>query len=150
MPLNAADLDAITREARLCFLQEDAPEYIGMLEQGVQALSQNRQPPNAATYVELMRAAHTLKGGAGIAQLTDLQQVAHRLEDLLEALHQSRVQDYSTAHELLALGVENIQGLITAATTQQSPNLGAEHSELLQALDQFLSSLPAQAPRPCF
>ncbi|AFY62688.1 hybrid sensor histidine kinase/response regulator [Synechococcus sp. PCC 6312] len=144
MPLNAADLDAITREARLCFLQEDAPEYLGMLEQGVQALTRQAQPSLAA-YSELMRAAHTLKGGAGIAQLPDLQQVAHRLEDLLEALHQGRARDYSTAHELLALGVEEIHGLVVAATEAQSPQQDPNRNALLQALDQFLNDLPSEA-----
>lgn len=145
MPLNAADLDAITREARLCFLQEDAPEYLGMLEQGIQALGQRKHPPAAAAYTELMRAAHTLKGGAGIAQLPDLQQVAHRLEDLLEALHQGRVQDYGTAHELLALGIEEIHSLVVTATEERSPQQDPSRNALLQALDQYLDHLPAQA-----
>ncbi len=145
MPLNAAELDAITQEARLCFLQEDAPEYLAMLEQGVQELADTGQRPSTEMFGNLMRAAHTLKGGAGIAQLPELQQVAHRLEDLLEALNQGRVRDYSPAYELLALGVEQIHGLVMAATHRQSPQGQAHREALLQALDEYLAGLPAQA-----
>ncbi len=147
MPLNAAELDAITQEARLCFLQEDAPEYLGMLEQGLQALADTGTRPTQDTFAELMRAAHTLKGGAGIAQLPELQQVAHRLEDLLEALHQGRVSDYGPAFEFLSLGVEQIHHLVDAASHQQLPQADSARSALLQALDEYLGQLaPHRAP----
>ena len=69
--LDPAILAAITAEARQCFLDEDAPEYIEMLKTGIQ----DRANPD---FTSLFRAAHSLKGGAGLACLTSLQQLAHK------------------------------------------------------------------------
>ncbi len=38
MVLDTAYLDAIVQEARSCFLYEDAPDYLAILEQGMQRL----------------------------------------------------------------------------------------------------------------
>lgn len=142
MPLNAADFDAITQEARLCFLNEDAPEYLLMLDEAVQRLQANRvQQFSVHEYQDLMRAAHSLKGGAGIAQLNELQQVAHRLEDILEALKDGQVSDRPTAHDLVALGVENIHGLIIAANLNQPAGNREQREHLLAQLDHFLATL---------
>lgn len=142
MPLNAADFDAITKEARSCFLNEDAPEYLLMLDEAIQRLQSNRQQRfSIHEYQDLMRAAHSLKGGAGIAQLNELQQVAHRLEDLLEALKEGQVADVLTAHDLIALGVENIHGLINAAHLNQPAGHRQQREHLLTQLDHFLATL---------
>ncbi|MEN9233947.1 MAG: Hpt domain-containing protein [Gloeomargarita sp. DG02_1_bins_92] len=75
----------ILREVRQCFLREDVPEYITTLVQGIRRQRQG-QPVDMTA---LMRAAHSLKGGAGLSQLMDISHLAHRLEDLLQALSQS-------------------------------------------------------------
>ncbi len=92
MTLNAADLEAITQEARHCFLYEDAPEYLLLLEQWAEQVATDPERHyTAEDYNTLMRAAHSLKGGAGIAQLSELQALSHRLEDVLEALKEGRM-----------------------------------------------------------
>ncbi|MDG2989817.1 hybrid sensor histidine kinase/response regulator [Candidatus Synechococcus calcipolaris G9] len=149
MPLNAADFDAITKEARSCFLNEDAPEYVLMLDEAIQRLQSNRdQRFSVHEYQDLMRAAHSLKGGAGIAQLNELQQVAHRLEDLLEALKDGQVGDVLAAHDLIALGVENIHGLINAAHLNQPAGHRQQREHLLTQLDHFLANLAPAAITP--
>lgn len=146
MGLNAADLDAITQEARTCFLYEDAPEYLTTLEQGMNQIHAENQGNLHNTYTELMRAAHSLKGGAGIAQLSVLQQVSHRLEDLLEALQGQRIQnraDLDTAHELLSLGVEQIQFLVAQARQNPIQETDEHSLQLMALLDQCLEQIPA-------
>uniref|UniRef100_B8HM45 histidine kinase n=1 Tax=Cyanothece sp. (strain PCC 7425 / ATCC 29141) TaxID=395961 RepID=B8HM45_CYAP4 len=145
MGLNAADLDAITQEARTCFLYEDAPEYLTTLEQGMNQIHAENQGNLHNTYTELMRAAHSLKGGAGIAQLSVLQQVSHRLEDLLEALQGQRIQnraDLDTAHELLSLGVEQIQFLVAQARQNPIQETDERSLQLMALLDQCLEQIP--------
>ncbi|MEL6494950.1 MAG: Hpt domain-containing protein, partial [Cyanobacteria bacterium J06623_7] len=92
--LDPAILAAITAEARQCFLDEDAPEYIEMLVSGIA----NRAQPD---FTALLRAAHSLKGGAGLASLTSLQQLAHKLEDVLVGLQQDKIEEIELAWALV-------------------------------------------------
>ena len=148
MALDAASLEAITQEIRACFLYEDAPDQLAVLEGGIRQLSAQDATNNLqAEYTALMRAAHSLKGGAGIAQFLTLSRLAHKLEDLLQALQQERVPDRTKAYDLLSLSVEQIGSLIAAATSTpaQTSNVVAEETTILPTLTQienFLQSLP--------
>ncbi len=148
MALDAASLEAITQEIRACFLYEDAPDQLAVLEGGIRQLSAQDATNNLqAEYAALMRAAHSLKGGAGIAQFLTLSRLAHKLEDLLQALQQERVPDRTKAYDLLSLSVEQIGSLIAAATSTpaQTSNVVAEETTILPTLTQienFLQSLP--------
>ncbi len=158
MVLDAASLEAITQEIRTCFLYEDAPDHLAILEEGIRQLRSGRGDSAIlpystnlqADYATLMRAAHSLKGGAGIAQLLTLSRLAHELEDLLEALHQGRVQDQEHAYELLSLGVDQISGLIAASTSGKEGAVAvvAETTLLpiITALDNFLQGLQQNTP----
>lgn len=145
MGLNPLDLDAITREVRTCFLHEDAPDYLLLLEQGLEQLQTADPTEQAKVYTSLMRAAHSLKGGAGIAQLPELSQMAHRLEDLLEALQRDRIRDQPTAHELLSLGIAQINDLVAAAREGRGVATLAELPVFI-ALEEFLQALPQAIP----
>ena len=139
--LDASQLDAIAHEARLSFLYEDAPEYQAQLEDGLSALENN--DPEAVP--NLMKAAHSLKGGAGIAQLDALSNFAHQLEDLLEALHQQRVTETEIAYDLIRQGVSEVTALIANAIQNQTPPTDIEN-EVESAIAQFLATLPEETP----
>ena len=141
MGLNALDLDAISQDARDCFLYEDAPEQVALLEAEAHNLHLGETDRLQANYTDLIRAAHSLKGGAGLAQLPVISQLAHRLEDLLEALQEQRVLDLSTAHELVTLSIDQVTQLITNVTNGR-PETNLTDLPLLQALDEFLESVP--------
>ena len=67
------------------FFVEEAGEHLRILEQGLLELEKN--PSAADTWLDpLFRAAHTLKGSANLVKVNDVGAVAHRLEDLLEAI----------------------------------------------------------------
>lgn len=141
--IDPATIAAIVAEARACFLEEDAPEYLTMLSQGIETLEAAFKNPSTATnldrvYKDLGRAAHSLKGGAGMAELSSLNQVSHKLEDLLEALEQSRIEDKDTALQLMILASEEIHNLVDLATSGHEDN----HSrlEIIGALEEFLTT----------
>ncbi len=111
--LNSDMLASLAQEARQCFLEEDAPDYLATLQQG---LSQPDPDYNA-----LMRAAHSLKGGAGLAQLTHLGRLSHLLEDVLEALRDQRLRPEfgEQAHHLLNQGVQEVEYVLSQAATRK-------------------------------
>lgn len=147
MVLDAAKLEAIAQEIRTCFLYEDAPDHLTVLEQGIRQLRSSDESTNLqAEYAALMRAAHSLKGGAGIAQLSTLSRLAHKLEDLLQALLHGRVPEPEPAYELLSLSVEQISNLIAESTsgTEGAVALVAGTTLLptIAALENFIQGLP--------
>lgn len=80
--LDAASLKAIALEARHCFLLEDAPDFVELFHQSMGLLQAELQQPaghdQAKLYQDLVRAAHSIKGGAGIAELSTLHNLATR------------------------------------------------------------------------
>ena len=58
------DLEAIAQESRNCFLYEEAPDYLVILEQGITQLGNPKAIINLDDqYQKLIRVAHSLKGG---------------------------------------------------------------------------------------
>jgi type IV pili sensor histidine kinase/response regulator len=143
--LDAATLEAITQEARTAFLEEDAPLCLTLLLEGLPKLEIAIATDQSTEYCQpiyknLGRAAHSLKGGAGMAVMPTLNQLCHRMEDLFEALEQGRVEDNITAFGLLSLATEEVQTLIDAAIAGQTDNQ-PEQLEITVALEQFLETL---------
>ncbi|MEB3830225.1 hybrid sensor histidine kinase/response regulator [Phormidium sp. CCY1219] len=143
-------LASIAEDARHCFVYEEAPECLLALEQGIAQIREqegNSHNPSAE-YAETIRAAHSLKGGAGMAGLLEVSHLAHKLEELLIALQQGRVGNLSAAHELLSLSADLISDLILNALNNQEPSPTARQrlDNFIQSLERFVEDLPA--PRP--
>lgn len=139
------DLSAITEEAKIAFLYEDAPDYLHLLEQGIIQLKNAYNNPQVKadldpTYKNLLRAVHSLKGGAGIAQLMTLNQLAHKMEDILSALEQDQVKDKQTALELIILATENVQDLIAGSKAGKTE---PETLDVSLILDEFIDKFVA-------
>jgi chemotaxis protein histidine kinase CheA/CheY-like chemotaxis protein len=134
--LDPAILAAINQEARQCFLEEDAPEYLQTLEEGFQ----NRQSPD---YTSLLRATHSLKGGAGIAQLPSLKELAHKLEDLLQALQKGQIEQAEKGWQLIERGIGEIAFILSQA--QSSTDDVLVDAQLLSSLAVFSQPEPLEA-----
>lgn len=140
--LDPSVLAAIAEEARQCFLEEDAPVYLEALQQGLQQLTVGQSPD----YQALMRAAHSVKGGAGVAQMPGLSRLAHPLEDLLEAWNEGKIQgeQQETALHLLQTGLETLTELLELAQAQ-GMDLEPDPA-LLTALGEFQGQLQDADP----
>ncbi|AFZ36926.1 CheA signal transduction histidine kinase [Stanieria cyanosphaera PCC 7437] len=109
--LDPAILAAITQEARQCFLDEDAPEYLQALTEGFD----NRY--GSPDFTSILRAAHSLKGGAGLAALPSLQELAHKLEDVLQGIQQNQIEEIDSAWTLVESAINEIAFVLTQART---------------------------------
>ena len=72
------------RDQAYPFFVEEASELLQVLEVGLLTLNEER---SIAKVHELMRTAHTLKGGAASVGLTAIATLAHRLENILGAFY---------------------------------------------------------------
>ncbi len=143
---DSAHLAAIEQEVRTCFIHEDAPEYLVVLEQGILALNAERGLLNlkhSKRWLELLRAVHSLKGGAALSQLHSLSQLAHRIEDLLQALNEQRVREPQTACQLLLRSVDEVRNLLARAAKGELPS---DPSVVGRELEQLLTTDLVAAP----
>ncbi|ACB00575.1 MULTISPECIES: response regulator [Cyanophyceae] len=149
--LDAASLKAIALEARHCFLLEDAPDFVELFHQSMGLLQAELQQPaghdQAKLYQDLVRAAHSIKGGAGIAELSTLHNLAHQMEDLLEAIAAGRIKEEQTALDLISLAMEEVQHCLDlAARDDDHPGDSPGAAQMAIALQEFLGQ--AQTPAP--
>ena len=131
-------LAAITAEARQCFLDEDAPEYLEMLEQGIA----DRANPD---FTNLLRAAHSLKGGAGLASLNSLQHLAHKLEDVMLAIQQGQIDELELAWALVEKSIDEIGYVLSQA---RNVDEAIANPELIVALEALAGADLHEASEP--
>ncbi|MBD0334351.1 MAG: hybrid sensor histidine kinase/response regulator [Cyanobacteria bacterium Co-bin13] len=87
------------RDQAYRFFVEEAPELLQTIETGLLTLRQER---NTAEVHQIMRAAHSLKGGAASVGLDAIKSIAHRLETIFKALYSdSLVLDSELESQLL-------------------------------------------------
>ena len=132
--LDPSILAAITEEARQCFLDEDAPEYLQMLEEGI------RQGDRPADFTALLRAAHSIKGGAGLASLSSLQELAHKLEDVLVGIQQKQIEEVDFGWNLVEQGVDEVAFILSQARTNDKVTA---NPDLISALETLAGSASA-------
>ena len=136
--LDPSILAAITEEARQCFLDEDAPEYLQMLEEGIKQRDSD--------FTLLLRAAHSIKGGAGLASLTSLQELAHKLEDVLVGIQQGQIQEVDFAWNLVERGVNEVALILSQARTVDNAIADPELVEALEVLGASAVASEIDAP----
>ncbi|MGB8701645.1 MAG: Hpt domain-containing protein, partial [Thermosynechococcaceae cyanobacterium] len=76
--------DNAIRDQAYQFFEQEAIELLQVLEDGLLTLRTQFAMPQVH---QLMRAAHSIKGGAASVGLPGIQKIAHRLEDVLRALY---------------------------------------------------------------
>ena len=104
-----------------------------------QLLKLERDVTNPQPVREMFLAAHTIKGGAAMLRLTDIEALAHAVEDLLSAFRdQTRVLDGATA-DVLFQALDRLRALVNSATSE---SVGAEPD---QQVTLFAAQLCASA-----
>ncbi|NJK61802.1 MAG: response regulator [Synechococcaceae cyanobacterium SM2_3_1] len=124
-------LQSIAQEARQCFLEEDAPGYLATLQEQLQT-------EVAIDYPLVLRAAHSLKGGAGLAQMPHLSELAHKLEDVLQAYRDKLLSPsgQTQAWQLIQQGLAEIELVLDQAAGETNP---AVDRQLLRDLQEVLT-----------
>lgn len=125
------DLD---RQLVLDSFFEESAENVASMERAVMALE--KAPGDRALLQQLFRDAHTLKGNALSLGFPALGQVAHGLEDRLEALREGEQQATPELVSLLLAGVDDLRRLLgDAAAGEQARTLRID----VEKLDRMLA-----------
>jgi len=100
-----------------------------------QLLRLERDATNPQPVREMFLAAHTVKGGAAMLRLTDVEYLAHALEDLLSVFRdEQRALDVATA-DLLFKSIDMLRSLVGAAGVNA---VGAEPSPEIKSFAEEL------------
>ncbi|WP_019502439.1 hybrid sensor histidine kinase/response regulator [Pseudanabaena sp. PCC 6802] len=93
-----SSLDPQIRDQAYQFFAQEAIEFLHTIEGGLMQLRSDRSVPQVHS---LMRAAHSIKGGAASVDLPGIQKIAHRLEDVFRALYRQEKEIDLDVEELL-------------------------------------------------
>lgn len=126
--------DPSIREQGYLYFLSEAPELLQTIEQELFHLSSNR---TTAVVHNLMRATHTIKGGAANVGLEVINKVAHSLEDVFKALYNPDVPVDAELMTLLFQAYECLQLPLTAQMNNSSIN----DDEILQRAASIFAKL---------
>lgn len=113
------------REQGYAYFLAEAPELLQAIEQDLFNLAEDHSTTKVHN---LMRATHTIKGGAATVGLETINMIAHSLEDVFKALYSPDVEIDTELHTLLIDAYECLQLAVTAELTNSHIN----SEELLQ------------------
>jgi chemotaxis family two-component system sensor histidine kinase/response regulator PixL len=91
-------IDTDIRDQAYIFFVQEAPELLQVIESELLTLSTER---SASKVHNMMRAAHSIKGGAASVGLETLKTIAHSLEDVFKALFSEEVEIDTELESLL-------------------------------------------------
>ncbi len=117
------DLDA----AKQTFIIE-ASELLQDMEQALLAIEES--PDDEDTINAIFRAAHTIKGSAGIVGFENIEQFTHKVENLLEKARLGEIPINSELIELLLKCRDHIAGLLQSASEGQKTGITPEQDAL--------------------
>ena len=105
-------------QVRLQFLEE-AQEYLDQMESGLLGLGSGKTSPQQMDGV--LRAAHSIKGGAAMMRFPHLSHLAHRLEDFFKVLKVGKPEAVDGQLESWLLSGVDFLRQIIAFNRQQAP-----------------------------
>ena len=120
------------------YFGSEAVEHLDVITQALRALEQAE--PDADALPTLLRTIHTLKGAAYTVGCSPIGELAHRLENLLVDIRDTRMSPSPPVVEAVAAGVAALRGMIAvdAGTRDRLPAV----------LEHALAALPGPASGP--
>ena len=138
--MNAQDDDEIIAAARSGFLDE-ARQMLAQFEQSLLVLEND--PSDTESLNAAFRAAHTIKGSAGLFGFDAVVAFTHEAETLLEALRAGHLALDGSAAALLLQSRDQIEALLQEVDScTQDPDVAQRSHELGQALRALLPAAP--------
>ncbi len=110
------------------YFLEEAAEHIQIIEQGLQGPQFTVQAPQMIH--QLIRASHSIKGGAAMLGFSSIQRIAHRLEDYLKLLRECPIAVDTRLQSLLT----EVFNILSALVSKVSKGFGLNAEDANQML----------------
>lgn len=122
---------------------EEARDHLQKINEG---LSQLEQTPNEMETIHtIFRSAHTIKGSSRMLKLNTINELAHKMEDLLGGLRDESLTFSQDMAQLLFQGLDQLSQMVNQLDQNKNPaEVPEANPELMQALsDCFANTQPA-------
>jgi two-component system, chemotaxis family, sensor kinase CheA len=131
--------ELFNREEFISYFRDEAEELLQQIDADLLKLEEFVQTGESDPEIvnSLFRALHTVKGSAGMLGFTDVQNLAHKLENLCDLLRKDRMPLSESALDILFSGRDLLTELVEAAIVNQPSPRGIE--EYIGKLDTFTS-----------
>lgn len=120
----------------------EAQGQIEILEQNLLVLEND--PGNKDAIDELFRAAHTLKGGSGTVQMSEISEFTHSIEDVLDSLRSAKEKITGKVIDSLLASVDTLKEMLEKRMSGQV--FDDDIAPLISILKASVNE-PAKAPR---
>jgi two-component system, chemotaxis family, sensor kinase CheA len=131
----------IDRAALMEVFLSEADEQLGAMEQIAIALESH--PGDQERIQSIFRCAHTLKGNASTLGLTDFCDLAHALEDVLDALRARRIGVSGDLTNLLLQAIDSMHEMLVGLKAGRA-EARPEHRLVLRELAAWAKAAPAE------
>jgi two-component system, chemotaxis family, sensor kinase CheA len=131
--------ELFNREEFISYFRDEAEELLQQIDADLLKLEEFVQTGESDPEIvnSLFRALHTVKGSAGMLGFTDVQGLAHKLENLCDLLRKDRMPLSESALDILFSGRDLLNELVEAAIGDQPSPTGVD--EYIGKLDKFTS-----------
>lgn len=138
-------MDQLDDEILVMFI-EDSREHLGNIEAALMDMERHGADIDEELVNTVFRAAHSIKGGAGFLNLTNIRELAHRLENLLHMIRSRELAPDTRIINQLLTGFDRLLALVERGPQSDAEDIG----ELLAALsgvaeEHFTTEQRAQA-----
>ncbi len=127
------------KEEFVAYFRDEAEELLQQIDADLLRLEEFVDSGQADPEIvnSLFRALHTIKGSSGMLGFTEVQGLAHKLENLCDLLRKERMPLSEGSVEILFSGRDFLTDLVQAAIGQSAPPSGL--NEFTGRLDQFVA-----------
>ena len=101
----------------LNIFQQESAEIIASMDEKLLAIEKEKSPELA---MHLFRDAHSLKGSARMLGFDDIQNIAHKIEDVISLIKEDELQVTNLVTDTISECLEFIMGLINKTVENKS------------------------------
>jgi chemotaxis protein histidine kinase CheA len=120
----------------IAVFKAETEEHLTKLDTGLVELE--KQPNNIELLRNLNREVHTLKGSARVFGFTEIQDIAHRIEDIFEEVSGKRAIFSSLVAERIFKGLDAIRAILDRIIHEKAIDIDA--SEICRMLEECLTA----------
>lgn len=129
---------AFDKEKFLARFVEETREHVVRISEGL--LDLEKSPTDGELLNGLFRSAHTIKGSAKMMKLTGISELAHQLEEVLDAIRGKKISLDGVVSDVLFQGLDELTEMLTGVSSGNgSP---AAPGSLCEALSRIATATP--------
>ncbi len=129
--------ELFNRDEFISYFRDEAEELLQQIDADLLRLEEfvSSGESDPETVNSLFRALHTVKGSSGMLGFGDVQDLAHKLENLCDLLRKDRMPLSESAVDILFSGRDLLTNLVESAVGDHAPPDGV--AEYVRALDRY-------------